>query len=107
MFNSAAKNRKKRLEDKIKEFIVARLNLDMEPGEIGDDQPLFGEKEDSLHLESIEALELVTGIRNEFDIIVEEDIDPALLSTVRGIANFIRSNMPDLLDEYADYEVDW
>lgn len=98
---------KKRLEDKIKEFIVARLNLPIKPESIDDDQYLFGERHGSLQLDSIDALELATGVKQEFDIIIEEDIDPALFATVSSIAHFIKTNMPEVLDEYSDYEVKW
>jgi acyl carrier protein len=105
MFKRQSDKKQKRLEDKIKEFIVARLNLPVDPGSIGDNQPLFGERRSSLNLDSIDGLELATGVKQEFDIIIEEDIDPTLFATVSSIAEFIRTNMPDVLDEYADYEV--
>jgi acyl carrier protein len=99
------KRKEKRLEDKIKEFIVARLNLPTNPADIGDEQRLFGEYEGALGLDSIDALELATGVKAEFGVIIEEDIDPAMFTTVKAIADFIRTEMADLIEEYADYEV--
>lgn len=99
------KKKEKRLEDKIKEFIVARLNLPIDPTDIGDNQPLFGERSGSLNLDSIDGLELATGVKAEFGVIIEEDIDPAMFTTVRAIADFIRTEMSDMLEEYQDYEV--
>lgn len=92
-----------RLEDKIKEFIVDRLNMELDPETIGDNQPLFGESSDSVGLDSIDGLELAAGIQNEFGFIIESDIDPAQFLTVSRIAQFIRNNANDLLDEFEDY----
>ncbi len=50
---------------RIKNMIVERLNLDMEPSDIVDDEPLFGE---GLGLDSVDALEVIVGLELEFGI---------------------------------------
>lgn len=95
-----------RLEDKVKIFIVNRLNLDIDPQDIEDTQPLFGEDAGSLGLDSIDGLELAAGIQNEFGFIIESDIDPAQFLTIEKITDFIRKNASDFLDEFDDYELD-
>lgn len=92
-----------RLEDRIKRFVVNRLNLDMNPEDIGDDQPLFGESSSSLGLDSVDGLELAVGVQSEFGFIIEQDIDPAQFITINRIAGFIRDNATDLLEEFDDY----
>lgn len=52
------------LRRRIKQVIVERLKLEMDPEEIGDDVPLFGE---GLGLDSIDALELVLGVEQTLE----------------------------------------
>lgn len=82
------------LELQIKTFIIERLGLDeLTPNDIGNDQILFGKSDGSLDLDSVDALELVVGIRMKYDIVIQEDIDPTEFMTVSSISNFIRINM--------------
>jgi acyl carrier protein len=75
------------LKSQIKQLIVDRLKLDVDPATIGDAQPLFGE---GLGLDSIDALELVLGIEQEFGVKVEdEEMGQAALSSVNALADFV------------------
>ena len=56
---------------RIKSVIVERLMLEgLEPASIQDDDPLFGE---GLGLDSVDALELVLGLEQEFGVRVNND----------------------------------
>ena len=55
---------------RVKDLIVRRLKLEIDPTTIQDDAPLFGE---GLGLDSIDALELVLGLEQEFGIKVEDE----------------------------------
>jgi acyl carrier protein len=81
------------LELHIKSFIIERLQLELIPDDIGNDQILFGKTEGSLGLDSVDALELVVGIRMNYGIVVQEDLDPREFMTVAAISNFIRANL--------------
>lgn len=60
---------RQQVADRLREMIVERLNLNINPQEIGDDQPLFGTTTDGgLALDSVEALEIVVGIEEAFGI---------------------------------------
>lgn len=48
----------------VKRMLVEQLHLRMDPAEIGDEAPLFGEA--GLGLDSVDALELVSGIESRF-----------------------------------------
>ena len=75
------------LAPKVKELIVRRLKLDMDPATIQDDAPLFGE---GLGLDSIDALELVLGLEQEFGIKVEdEEVGVKAFASVNALCEFI------------------
>jgi len=76
------------LKDRIKRLIVERLKLETDPSEIGDADPLFGE---GLGLDSIDALELVLGLEQEFGVKIEdEEVGGEALASVDALADFIR-----------------
>jgi acyl carrier protein len=75
------------LAPRVKELIVRRLKLDVDPASIQDDAPLFGE---GLGLDSIDALELVLGLEQEFGIKVEdEEVGVKAFASVNALVDFI------------------
>ena len=74
----------------LKVQIIALLNLeDLSPDDIGDDQPLFG---DGLGLDSIDALELIVLLQQQYNIKLTKAVDgPKVFQSVRTIAEFIQS----------------
>ena len=75
------------LAPRVKELIVRRLKLEIDPASIQDDAPLFGE---GLGLDSIDALELVLGLEQEFGIKVEdEEVGVKAFSSVNALVEFI------------------
>jgi acyl carrier protein len=76
------------LKGRIKGLIVRRLKLEMDPTTIEDAAPLFGE---GLGLDSIDALELVLGLEQEFGIKVEdEEVGVKAFASVDALADFIK-----------------
>jgi acyl carrier protein len=73
------------LNERIKILIVNALGISCEPTQISDDQPLFGR---GLGLDSLDALELVVGLEEEFEVSVSDD-DMSSLSTVNKMADYI------------------
>lgn len=89
----------KTLESKIKECIVNRLNLEVDPNEINDDAPIFNSattessetdfEGKSLDLDSVDALEIVVALNNEYDVEITDN-DMMIFQSIRTIADFIR-----------------
>ncbi len=76
------------LRDAIKAMMVENLMLKVPKEEIGDDLPLFGP--DGLGLDSIDALELVLGLEQEFGIKVEdEEVGVKAFASVDALVDFI------------------
>ena len=76
------------LKPRLKELIVDRLKLEMEPDTIGDSQSLFGPE--GLGLDSIDALELVLGIEQEFGVRIEdEEMGSQAFASVEALADFV------------------
>ena len=73
---------------RIKQLIVASLNLDgVKPETIDDDAPLFGE---GLGLDSVDALELVVALEKEFGIkIKSQELGREVFSSVASLSQFI------------------
>jgi len=75
------------LARRVKELIVRRLKLEIDPTTIENGAPLFGE---GLGLDSIDALELVLGLEQEFGIKVEdEEVGVKAFASVEALVDFI------------------
>ncbi|RYD99921.1 MAG: acyl carrier protein [Sphingobacteriales bacterium] len=79
------------LKLKLKEQIIEALNLqDMQPADIADDAPLFG---DGLGLDSIDSLELIVLLERNYGIKLEDPKESRnILSSVNSMAEYIHNN---------------
>ena len=76
------------LKDKIRHLIVDRLKLETPAESIDTAAPLFGD--DGLGLDSIDALEMVLGIEQEFGVrIDDEEVGSQALASIDALAAFI------------------
>ncbi|MGX4668273.1 phosphopantetheine-binding protein [Cerasibacillus sp. JNUCC 74] len=82
---------RRKLTDRIKEIIVDRLDLEIDPNLITDDQPIFGR---GLGLDSIDALELFVVIEDEFGVTIYDD-NIEVFSSINKLADYIVENMED------------
>ncbi len=80
------------LKADIKKMIVETLNMqDVTPEDIEDDLPLFG-GENTLGLDSIDAIELVMAVQRDFKVrIDDQNLAREVLKNVNSIADFIKS----------------
>lgn len=79
------------LKERLKEQIIERLNLkDLKPSDIGDDQALFVE---GIGLDSIDALELIVLLQQEYNIRLSNAEDgPRVFHSIRTMADYITAN---------------
>jgi acyl carrier protein len=78
------------LHAEVKEALVRSLRLPMQPDEIGDGMPLFGE---GLGLDSIDALEIVLELERVFDVtIADQETGARVLRSVDSIVAFIEAS---------------
>jgi acyl carrier protein len=78
----------KSLSLKMKNLIINRLKLEIEPEEIENDQALFGE---GLGLDSIDALELVLGLEQEFGVKIEdEEVGVKAFASIDALVAFVK-----------------
>jgi acyl carrier protein len=73
----------------LREMIVNRLDLAIDPDWIMNDQPLFGR---GLELDSIDTLELILGVESDFDVSLSED-DRWAFGSVAKLAEYIAQDL--------------
>ncbi len=78
------------IKARLKEMIVERLSLDIAPDEIKDDVPLFSHENEGLDLDSVEALEIVVGIEQSFDVTVEEGDYKQEFYSINTLSQFVK-----------------
>lgn len=85
------------LHDRLKNLIVKRLKLEIDPATIDVEAPLFGGA--GLGLDSIDALELVLGVEQEFGVrIDDEEVGSSAFSSVKGLGEFITTRLAQKAD---------
>lgn len=80
------------LQAEVAELIVSTLELELKPGEIGIDAPLFGDEGPGL--DSIDALELALAIDQRYGIKIssEDDDNETRFASLRSLTHFIQTN---------------
>jgi acyl carrier protein len=78
-------------KQRIKNLVVENLMLQIAPGEISDDQPLFGPG--SLGLDSVDALQLVVALDKQFGLKISDLVAAKeILQSVNTIAQAVAAN---------------
>jgi acyl carrier protein len=74
----------------LKRLIVEECDITIDPGEIGDEDPLFG-KESRLGLDSIDALQISIAIQNRFNILITDSKQMRkVMKSMNTFADFIQ-----------------
>jgi len=82
------------VRSRLKELIIQSLNLEgMTPGQIKDEEPLFGE---GLGLDSVDALELVVALEKEYGISIEShEVGREVFASVSSLAGFVAKRLAE------------
>ena len=79
-----------KLKMDLKRLIVEECDITIDPGEIGDDDPLFG-GESRLGLDSIDALQISIAIQNRFNILITDSKQMRkVMKSMNTFADFIQ-----------------
>ncbi len=71
----------------VKKMLVSQLRRRMEPAEIGDDTPLFGE---GLALDSVDAIELVSALEQKWNVVVTSEAEAKeILVSVNVLTEYV------------------
>jgi acyl carrier protein len=76
------------IKEQLKQILVENLNLaDIAPEDIGDDEPLFGEK---FGLDSIDAVEIVFQVKAHFGVKIKNMKEGrSILQSINSLSDFI------------------
>lgn len=81
------------LEQEIRDMIIERLRIDyIDKESVNYDAPIFSSfdsEDEGLGLDSVDALELVVGIKENYDLEVSDE-DMAIFQSIYTIAEYIR-----------------
>jgi len=79
-----------KLKMDLKRLIVEECDITIDPGEIGDDDSLFG-RDTRLGLDSIDALQISIAIQNKFNIIITDSKQMRrVMKSMNTFADFIQ-----------------
>jgi acyl carrier protein len=79
-----------RLKMELKRLIVEECDITAEPGEIGDEEPLFG-RDSKLSLDSIDALQISMAIQNKYNIAITDSKEMRrVMRSLNTFADFIQ-----------------
>lgn len=79
------------LEHRVKQVIINKLSLKIQPEEIDNQNELFG---GGLGLNSIATIEIIVGLEEEFDIQVpDEDLRVELFDNVQTMADYVSERL--------------
>jgi len=80
------------LKSDLKRMIVERLFLDVDPGDIQDDEPVM----ETYGIDSVQLFEVVVGLEEEFGVSLEDDeFSLELFENVNSIAEFVAKKLEE------------
>ena len=78
------------LKTELKKLIVDECDLTVDPGEIGDDEPLFG-REAKIALDSIDALQISIALEKKYKVTITDSKETRrMMRSINTFADFIQ-----------------
>nr|VFK63149.1 MAG: acyl carrier protein [Candidatus Kentron sp. UNK]VFK71373.1 MAG: acyl carrier protein [Candidatus Kentron sp. UNK] len=87
----AQAKRRQEITNRLKEVLIERLMLPLEPNEIAEDSPLFGS---GLGLDSVDALEIVVVVESNFGVSIADD-DMQAFRSINTVVDFIEARQEE------------
>jgi len=84
--------------DQLKEVLVERLDLPIDPLWITDDQPLFGR---GLELDSVDSLELAVGVDDVAEVSVTDE-EIGLFGSINRVIDYIEAHGENVPGAFTD-----
>jgi acyl carrier protein len=82
------------IEERVKKVIIERLQISMSDRDLARETPLIGK---GLGLDSVGILELVVGIEEEFDVVLDDsEISLELFECIGSLSDYISKKSHDL-----------
>ena len=89
-----------RIAEQVKILVLQILQVDIDPDEIADDEPLFG---DGLDADSMLALELVAAIEEAFAIeVTDEELRVELFQSLRSLVEYVQEKVGEAVFKIGD-----
>nr|VFK14807.1 MAG: acyl carrier protein [Candidatus Kentron sp. LPFa]VFK30491.1 MAG: acyl carrier protein [Candidatus Kentron sp. LPFa] len=88
----AQAKRRQEITNRLKEVLIERLMLPLEPDEIAEDSPLFGS---GLGLDSVDALEIVVVVESNFGVSIADD-DMQAFRSINTVVDFIEAKQEEM-----------
>lgn len=80
------------LEGVVRDLIVKRLDLHLEPSEIADDTPFFAPASaGGLEIDSLSSLEILSVLADHFQMPLD-DIEPANFHSIKTLSDYLRAH---------------
>lgn len=77
------------IQKRLREVIVKALNLDVDPADIKSENMI-----EELGISSVDALEILIWVENEFDIMIDDnDLSQELVSSLTNLEGYIRERV--------------
>ncbi|MEI6315780.1 MAG: phosphopantetheine-binding protein [Syntrophus sp. (in: bacteria)] len=78
------------MKTELKKLIVEECDLTVDPGEIGDDEPLFG-REAKIALDSIDALQISIALEKKYKVTITDSKETRrMMRSINTFADFIQ-----------------
>lgn len=78
----------------VKQVLIDRLNLEVDPAEIGDDAVLFGPRSEH-GLDSVDSLEFILGLEQEFKLKFPDYVPAEVFLSINTVVAYLEQRLKE------------